>query len=148
MIGHRPWRAVLAVVLLPSLSCSHATSQRSHPGQGTGDRLITAEQIERSGSHTAWDVLKHEAPMLTLEEDRNGQPAHLGWRGRSSVYLEDAPVVVLDGVRVADWKVLAQIPAGQIESIHILTGIEGTTYYGTNAVSGVIEIRTKGGPDS
>jgi outer membrane cobalamin receptor len=86
--------------------------------------------------------------MLTLEEDRNGQPAHLRWRGRSSVYLDDAPVVVLDGVRVADWKVLAQIPAGEIEFINILTGIEGTTYYGTNAVSGVIEIRTKRGPDS
>ncbi|MGE5760300.1 MAG: TonB-dependent receptor [Gemmatimonadota bacterium] len=148
MIRHRPWGVVLAVALLPSVACSHTTANRSRTGPNTGDRLITAEQIERSGSHSAWEVLKHEAPMLTLEEDRNGQPVQLRWRGRSSVYLDDAPVVVLDGVRVADWRVLAQVPAGQIESIHILTGIEGTTYYGTNAVSGVIEIRTKRGPES
>jgi outer membrane cobalamin receptor len=44
--------------------------------------------------------------------------------------------------------VLAQIPAGQIEKINIMSGIEGTTYYGTNAASGVIEIDTKRGPES
>lgn len=148
MIRHRPWLGVSAVALFLPIACSHNSANRPRSAQNAGGRLITAEQIERSGSHTAWDVLKHEAPMLTVEEDRNGQPAHLGWRGRSSVYLEDAPMVVLDGVRVADWKVLIQIPAGQIEYINILTGIEGTTYYGTNAVSGVIEIRTKRGPDS
>jgi outer membrane cobalamin receptor len=148
MIRHRSWLGILAVALFSPTACSHGSANRSRTGQSAGGRLITAEQIERSGGHTAWDVLKHEAPMLTLEEDRNGQPAHLRWRGRSSVYLDDAPIVVLDGVRVPDWKVLVQIPAGQIEFINILTGIEGTTYYGTNAVSGVIEIRTKRGPDS
>lgn len=148
MIRHRPWLGVLAVALLPPIACTHNSANRSRTGQNAGGWLITAEQIERSGSHTAWEVLKHEAPMLTLEEDRDGQPRRLRWRGRSSVYLDDAPIVVLDGVRIADWKVLVQIPAGQIELINIMTGIEGTTYYGTNAVSGVIEIRTKRGPDS
>ena len=148
MIRHHPWLEVLAVALLLPMACSHTSANRSRTGQSAGGQLITAEQIERSGSHTAWEVLKHEAPMLTLEEDRNGQPARLHWRGRSSLYLDDAPIVVLDGVRVPDWKVLVQIPAGEIEFINILTGIEGTTYYGTNAVSGVIEIRTKRGPDS
>ena len=105
--------------------------------------MITAAQIERSGSKNAWEVLKHDAPMLTLEEDRNGNPARIHWHGRSSIILEDAPVVIVDGVRSADWKVLAQIPSGQIETINIMSGIEGTTYYGTNADSGVIEIQTK-----
>ena len=140
--------APLVAALLPLAACSRATATHSRTGQNAGARLITAEQIQRSGSHTAWEVLKHEAPMLTLEEDRNGRPVHLRWRGRSSVYLDDAPVVVLDGVRLADWRDLAQIPAAQIDTISILSGIEGTTYYGTNAVSGVIEIRTKRGPDS
>jgi outer membrane cobalamin receptor len=139
---------VLASALILAFGCSHANAARSRPGPSNGSKLITAEQIERSGSHTAWEVLKHEAPMLTLQEDRNGQPVRIQWHGRSSIYLEDAPVVVLDGVRIPDWKVLNQIPAGQIQSINILSGIEGTTYYGTNAVSGVIEIRTKRGPES
>jgi outer membrane cobalamin receptor len=140
--------ACVVVSLVWALGCSHATSRHSSAGPNTGGKLITAAQIERSGSNNAWEVLKHEAPMLTLEEDRNGNPVRIHWHGRSSIYLEDAPVVVLDGVRSADWKVLSQIPAGQIQTINIMSGIEGTTYYGTNAASGVIEIHTKRGPES
>jgi outer membrane cobalamin receptor len=138
----------VVVALVWALGCSRATSNRSNAGPNTGGKVITAEQIERSGSKNAWEVLKHEAPMLTLEEDRNGNPARIHWHGRSSIYLEDAPIVILDGVRAADWKVLSQVPAGQIETINIISGIEGTTSYGTNAESGVIEIHTKTGPQS
>jgi outer membrane cobalamin receptor len=138
------WSVVLAAAAVSwTLGCSHATANRSQTAPNPSGLVITAEQIERSGSKNAWEVLKHDAPMLTLEEDRNGNPARIHWHGRSSIYLEDAPVVILDGVRAADWKVLSQVPAGQIETIHILSGIEGTTYYGTNAESGVIEIQTK-----
>ena len=148
MVHFRRSAVCVVVSLVWALGCSHATSRRASPGPSTGGRLITAEQIERSGSKNAWEVLKHEAPMLTLEEDRNGNPVRIHWHGRSSIYLEDAPVVVLDGVPAADWKVLGQIPAGQIRTINIMSGIEGTTYYGTNAASGVIEIHTKRGPES
>jgi outer membrane cobalamin receptor len=40
---------------------------------------------------------------------------------------------------------LDQIPARTIARISILNGIQGTTYYGTNAVGGVIRIETKNG---
>jgi len=59
--------------------------------------------------------------------------------------LDDTPLIILDGVRESDFRVLDNIPATTILSIYILTGIEGTTYYGTDAVSGVIVIRTKDG---
>jgi len=134
---------LVAAAVSWTLGCSHATANRTHTASNPNGLVITAAQIERSGSKNAWEVLKHDAPMLTLEEDRNGNPARIHWHGRSSIYLEDAPVVVLDGVRASDWKVLSQVPAGQIETIHILSGIEGTTFYGTNAESGVIEIQTK-----
>lgn len=134
---------IVAAAVSWTLGCSHATANHARTGPNTGGLVITAAQIERSGSKNAWEVLKHDAPMLTLEEDRNGNPARIHWHGRSSIYLEDAPVVVLDGVPASDWKVLSQVPAGQIETIHILSGIEGTTFYGTNAESGVIEIQTK-----
>jgi len=134
---------LVAAAVSWTLGCSHATANHSQTAANPSGLVITAAQIERSGSKNAWEVLKHDAPMLTLEEDRNGNPARIHWHGRSSIYLEDAPVVVLDGVRASDWKVLSQVPAGQIETIHILSGIEGTTFYGTNAESGVIEIQTK-----
>ena len=148
MVRFRRSVVLVAAAVSWTVSCSHATANQARPRSNPGGLVITAQQIERSGSKNAWEVLKHNAPMLTLEEDRNGNPVRIHWHGRSSIYLEDAPVVVLDGVRSADWKVLAQIPAGQIEKINIMSGIEGTTYYGTNAASGVIEIDTKRGPES
>lgn len=148
MVHFRRSAVLVAASLTSVIGCSHATSNSTHTGPSTGGLVITAEQIERSGGKNAWEVLKHDAPMLTLEDDRNGNPARIHWHGRSSIYLEDAPVVIIDGVRSADWKVLAQIPAGQIETINVMSGIEGTTYYGTNATSGVIEIHTKQGPQS
>lgn len=138
----------ITLSLAAALGCSRATANQTTTAPSAGGTVITADQIERSGGKNAWEVLKHDAPMLTLEEDRNGNPARIHWHGRSSIYLEDAPVVIVDGVRSADWKVLGQIPAGEIETIKILSGIEGTTYYGTNATSGVIEIHTKQGPQS
>jgi len=54
-------------------------------------------------------------------------------------------LVFLDGVRLPDFRTLEQLSAATIESIEVLNGIDGTTYYGTNAVSGVIVIRTKRG---
>ncbi len=143
MVSVRRSAVLVAAAVSWTFGCSHAAANRTQTHPNPDGLVITAAQIERSGSKNAWEVLKHDAPMLTLEEDRNGNPARIHWHGRSSIYLEDAPVVILDGVRASDWKVLSQVPAGQIETIHIISGIEGTTYYGTNAESGVIEIQTK-----
>ena len=110
-----------------------------------GTFLITAEQIEKSGAHTAWQVLKQQAPMLTMREDRNGRPVSIGRHGRASFLLDEAPIVLLDGVRVPDFHSLDAIDAQSIFTILIYDGVEGTTYYGTDAVSGVILIRTKDG---
>ena len=127
--------------------CAHGTSQ-NRPSTPAGPTVITSEQIERSGANTAWDVLKREAPMLTLRDDRNGRPARMGRRGRSSLLLDEAPVVVVDGVRLTTFKDLDRIPASTILLITVYTGIDGTTYYGTNAVSGVVVIETKHGDES
>ena len=54
-------------------------------------------------------------------------------------------MVIIDGARNQDIKALQSLPASTLMSIEILTGIEGTTYYGTDAVGGVIVIKTKTG---
>lgn len=142
-MGCRSLRFVAISVAL-SLSCAvHAT--RTVPGND-GDRIfITADQIERSGSTTAWEALRKLVPQLTYGEKKSGQPSKLERRGQSSLLLSDAPLVFLDGVRMPDFRNLQQLSASTIESIEVLNGIDGTTYYGSNAVSGVILIRTKNG---
>jgi outer membrane cobalamin receptor len=111
--------------------------------QSTGAIVITAEQIETSGARTAWEAIRQLAPAIQTAERRDGSPGRLQRRGRSSIYLSDAPLIFLDGVRVSDFRNLQLIPARDIASIRILTGIAGTTYFGTNAVNGVILVRTK-----
>jgi outer membrane cobalamin receptor len=137
-----------ALALLASLGACGPTASRHSTPSPSGPTVITSEQIERSGANTAWDVLKRAAPMLTLRDDRNGRPSRMERRGRSSIMLDDPPVVVLDGVRMTTFRDLDRIPANTILLITVYTGIEGTTYYGTNAVSGVVVIETKHGDES
>jgi len=134
--------ASFAVVLL---GCGPAVHKNGAERLPPGTFLITAEQIEKWGAQTAWQALKQGAPMLTLQEDRNGHPTGMGRRGRSSFVLDEAPMIMLDGVRVPDFHALDTIEAQSILTILIYDGVEGTTYYGTDAVSGVIVIKTKDG---
>ncbi len=142
-----PTSLVVALV-----ACGPAVKHDVTARQPSGTFLITAEQIEKTGArtawqvlNTAWQVLKQSAPMLQTSDDRNGRPAQLGRRGRTSFLLDDAPTILLDGVRIPDFRALDDIDAQSILSIYIYDGIEGTTYYGTNSGSGVIVIRTKDG---
>ena len=70
--------AALAALLL---GCGPAVQKETPLGLPPGTFLITAEQIEKSGANTAWQVLKQHAPMLTMREDRNGHPVSIGRRG-------------------------------------------------------------------
>jgi outer membrane cobalamin receptor len=138
------WRIALPALWLCA-ACLHPRAM-SRPTGNDGDRiLITEEMIARSGRATAWEVLRKLVPQLTYGEKKSGQPSRLERRGRSSFLLSDAPLVFLDGVRLPDFRTLEQVAASTIETIEILNGIDGTTYYGSNAVSGVIVIRTKTG---
>lgn len=134
-------QSILLIVTLAG--CAGATGGRRSDLGRVGEQLITEEQIKHSGATTAWDALRRIAPHLQLSENASGQPQKLSRRGRSSILLDDTPEVFLDGVKVADFRSLAQIPANTIASITILSGVEGSTHYGTNAGNGVILIRTK-----
>lgn len=134
---------VLATSLL-FFGCSHAT-RHQHAATKPMGLFIDEDRIQRSGGATAWDVLKREAPIMTFRENRYGQPARFGRRGRASIVLDDSPLVFVDGVRMTDFHVLADLPAGTLRDIWVLNGIDGTTYYGTDAVAGVVLVRTKHG---
>ena len=136
----------LTVILLAACRTMRPAPVLAH---NDGDRiLITEAMIARSGGQTAWEVLRREAPQLTIRENRNGQATGMQRRGRSSFVLNDAPMLFVDGVRNSDYRALQQLAASVLFSIEVLTGTEGTTYYGTDAVSGVILVRTKNGPPS
>jgi outer membrane cobalamin receptor len=135
---------LLATALL-ALGCAHA-ARHEHAATKPIGLFIDEDRIQRSGGATAWEVLKREAPVLTYRENRYGQPARFERRGRASILLDNPPMVFVDGVRMSDFKVLDELPVSVLRDIWVLSGIDGTTYYGTDAVSGVILVRTKQGP--
>lgn len=137
------WLGVTATGSL--MGCATAGTHKEDATSG-GALTITQEQIERSGATTAWEVLKNEARRYTYKEDRSGRPLRIvAQRGVSSITLSDSdsPMVIIDGARLTDVAALAQLPAGALASIEILSGIRGSGSQGTNASAGVIYIHTR-----
>ena len=108
--------------------------------------LITSERIAASGAKTAWDALRRLVPFIHFRESR-GTPTRVTRRGTASIYLDDQVGVIVDNVRVYDLKLLDQIPAGDLLTIQVLSGLDATTHYGASSTSGVIVIRTKTGSE-
>jgi outer membrane cobalamin receptor len=144
----RSW-GVLAVgaLMLAVPGCSRGTRTASDDVLVTpeGRRIITQRAIERSGARTAWDALRRTVTFYWFDDGRSGQPRRVDHRGQSSILLQDQPIILVDGVQLNDFSVLGGIPAEDLFEIEVLSGIDATTYYGTNATKGVIRIWTKVG---
>ena len=139
----------LAAALAALLAChrvpsSEPTAVADSRHSSDGRRVISSDAIEKSGARTAWEALQRTVPFFTFNDNRSGRPANVEHRGRQSIVLHDQPLVVVDGVELNDFTTLGGMPAGDIQEIEVLTGIDATTYYGTGASKGVIRITTKG----
>jgi len=136
---------VSAIALLLMASACHRTQQPVDQSLHSDDgrRVITADAIEKTGAHTAWEALQRTVPFFTFNNSNNGGAGRVEHRGRSSIMLRDQPMVIMDGVELNDFTSLGVMPAADIEQIEVLTGIDATTYYGTGATKGVIRITTK-----
>jgi outer membrane cobalamin receptor len=135
---------MLGLITLMSSACANANHRRAvqHRDRASSTLVFTADQIKESGATTAWQAIQRLAPHMRAAE-ANGKPSRLQRRGPASMYLNDAPLVFLDGVRLQDFKQLDLLPAAHLETISILSLADGATYYGTNAVGGVILLRSK-----
>src|ERR1041385_361962 len=144
----RPSRRLWGVALgaVSAVGCGGGGAgieQSSAPNSGT---VITADRIAASGAKTAWEAIRFTVPNVQLRENR-GKPSRIQRRGRASIYLDDQVRVMLDHIRILDVTLLDQIPASDVLSIEVLTGLDATTYYGASSTSGLIIIRTKNGSE-
>ena len=140
----RSFGAVQALVLaaVAAGGCGGARSSIEQSNAPSGGKLVTAEQIAASGAKTAWDAVRLLVPNLQLRE-RGDTPTKIQRRGRASIYLDDQVRLMLDNVRVYDIAVLSQVPASDVLSIELLSGLDATTFYGASSTSGAIIIHTK-----
>jgi TonB-dependent starch-binding outer membrane protein SusC len=139
MPGTRRSVPLALLLALGASGCGLLSHDRQDPPNG---RVITGEQIERSGATNAWDALRRLGTHLTLTESGIGQAQSIRHRGNSSVNLSNAPTVLVDGIRHPPSS-LQEVPANRIVEIRILGGVAGTSRYGTGSGNGVIVVTTR-----
>ncbi len=138
------WREALLLAAGAIVVATACTPRRITDSRPRGGQYIGAARIAESNARTAWDALRITvAGVSFLESGRTGAPARIRRRGTSSLVLGDYPLLYIDDVRVVDVGILRSMPAADLESIRVLSGIDATTYYGTNAGDGVILLRTR-----
>src|SRR6266536_2067619 len=124
--------------------CAHRTVPARSYAQA-GNQHFSAEEIEKSGAPNAWDFLRHNARRYDFGEDRYGNPRSIKTRrGVSTISMNgsDTPMIIIDGAHIIDLVVLRDLSSDSIQSIELLSGINGTAAHGTNAAAGVIYIHT------
>lgn len=134
----------VSMVLVLTLTSACATSLRA-PGDHAQVGVISSDEIARSASTNAWDLLRNRARQYEFSEDQYGRPRAVRTRrGRStiSVASADVPLIIIDGARLTDLGVLRDLSTESIQSVELLSGIGGTVSQGTNAGAGVIYIHT------
>ena len=120
------------------------------PLRADGARVFTADDIAQMRVASAWDVVERTG-FVNLREAPDGDSATMFTRrGKSSILLSgaDVPVLLVNGIRQDDPRMLRQIAARSIEELRLVSGIQATVQQGTNAGAGLIAIITKSAPDS
>ena len=107
--------------------------------------LITAEEIQASGAQNIAELLRLVPGVYVRQNQANH--FELGIRGISTLQ-NNRVLVLIDGRQMVDrlsgahiWGGLSVDP-GDIERIEVIRG-PGSTFYGANAMSGVVNIVTK-----
>lgn len=106
--------------------------------------LISEEEIERARATTVAELLRRQAGIHVASTGGPGKATSLYMRGGNSGHV----LVLIDGVRVGaastgafDWALLSP---EDIERIEIVRGPQ-SSLYGSDAMSGVVQIFTKSG---
>ena len=146
---HRPSIRALAMLGMAVLSAGCGSGRRGASGESPAGRTtatVTADDIQR----TAGDDQQIEkslagrvAGVVVTRTPDGGIAVRI--RGGSSLYGNNAPLYVVDGmpVEVGPSGALTGINPNDIESIKVLKDPAETSMYGARGANGVIVIRLK-----
>jgi outer membrane cobalamin receptor len=136
------FRFSTAAALVLTLAACGATRREPDLKPRHSARLITREDIERTGATDGYEALKRAGSYLILGE-RKGGDIRASERGRSSIILSPQILLVVDEVMMMDLNTLRDIRADAIEWMRVMSGAEATPIYGTPASNGVLVVRTR-----
>jgi TonB-dependent SusC/RagA subfamily outer membrane receptor len=136
-------RTWLSVVLLVGLAagCGSSRAPRREPPDRT---TVTAEDIENNPSQPIEKVLQAKVPGVWITRTPDGGIA-VQIRGNTSIYGEQQPLYVVDGVPIQPGPngALNGVNPYDIESIKVLKDAAETAMYGMRGANGVIVVKTK-----
>lgn len=106
--------------------------------------VVTRAEIEAMGATTLQQAISAAAPGFWMWTPLpNGLPSSFGSsRGASSFGLS-FPKVYIDGIEVANPLLLSTLGPDIVERIEVIRGPQGAAMYGSDAISGVINITTR-----
>jgi len=114
-------------------------------------------RVQETPIHNMGDLLAAKAPgVAVLPGNMSGTGAQIRIRGLNSVSRSNAPIFIVDGVRIdggsggigvggSNSSRLNDITPEEIDHLEIVKGPSAATLYGTDAANGVIIIQTKKG---
>lgn len=131
---------------------------------GSSVGVVSTDQVPLATTSSATDLLagRVSGVVVTQSSGTTGGGARVRIRGSNSMSLSNAPLIVIDGIRVENsesggigslaFGVGGQSPSrfndinpNDIETIEVLKGPAAAALYGTAAANGVIQITTKHG---
>lgn len=106
--------------------------------------VISGEKLRRENINTVSDALDAYVPGMWswAQSPSNMLNAYASIRGASSFGLS-YPKIYIDGIEVANPLLLSRFNATSIDRIEVIRGPQGSALYGTDAISGVINIVTR-----
>lgn len=121
---------------------------------------ITADQVPQATVQNFSQFLQGRAPgvVVTQSSGQLGSNSRIRIRGVNSLSLNNDPLIIIDGVRIAQdagggdlfsggqaSSRLNDLNPDDIESVEVLKGPAASALYGTQAANGVIQVTTKRG---
>jgi len=134
--------ALIVATVGQALAACGPTALHPDTGPRHDARLITRQDIERSGAVDAFDILKRVGSYLSINDRKPGD-LRVTERGQSSFLLSPQILLIVDGVMMTNLNVLHDIRAENVEWMRVMTGVEATPEYGTDASNGVLLIATR-----
>ncbi|MDB4886074.1 MAG: TonB-dependent receptor plug [Gemmatimonadetes bacterium] len=109
-----------------------------------GVEVIEGERLRRQSLGSLAEMLNSSMPGAWVWEATPGSvlAQYGGIRGASS-FGTSAPKIYLDGVEVANPLVVTQLDPDAIERIEVIRGPQGSALYGSDAISGVVNVLTR-----
>ena len=127
-------------LLLGPASCRPDPPEVAPAPSASRGYLITSERLAATGASSVWEGLRRTVRFAAFRTGRDGRPGGIQARGPSSMALEDGMKVFVDYQPLANIRILDDLPIAQVDRIQILSGLDATTFFGTDAGDGVILI--------